>query len=140
MPILWDESRFPLVLLDSVSSTTNADFDVYLTKLTATLGRQQTFGVLLDARKAERPTPIQRQRQAEWMKEHAAALKKHSVGMTFVMDNPIIRGSLTAILWLQPMPMPHAVFKRYDDAETWLVDRLTAQGVRVPPRRAATSG
>jgi hypothetical protein len=137
MPILYDESRYPLVILLSQGATTDPDFEVYLQKMSATLGRQQPFGVLLDAREAERPTPVQRKRQAEWMKENEAALKKHSVGMTFVIDRAVIRGSLTAILWLQPMPMPHSVFKHYDEAESWLVERLAARGARVPARAAA---
>lgn len=130
MPIDYDESRSPLVVITSRGSTTDPDFESYLAKMIATLSLKRRYGVLFDARDAERPTPAQRRRQAQWMKEHAPLLKQYSVGMAFVIDKAIIRGSLTAILWLQPMPMAHTVCATVDAAEAWLGERLKAVGLR----------
>lgn len=136
MPFRIDQSRAPLMVITSEGGASDAEFDRYLAEMTAMLGTLPRYAVLMDARAAARPPATQRQKQAAWMKQHHDELARYTVAMAFVIDNPIVRGALTAILWLQPMPMPHKLFARVADAERWLVERLGDEGLRVPPRAA----
>jgi hypothetical protein len=137
VPFLYDESRAPLVVVTSVGDTSDAEFDIYLEQMTALLARRTRYGVLLDARRSSRPPPKQRQKQADWMTKHASALRERNVCIAFVIDNAIVRGALTAILWLQPTPAPHKVFGDMDAAERWVLDLLRAEGLEVPKAPAA---
>lgn len=135
MPVHYDESRSPLLVCADRGKTTDAEFESRLALMGATLSRQQRFGILLDTRGADRMTPKHRHMQAQWNAANAAALKQYCLGMSFIIDSAIIRGVLTAILWVQPLPMPHSVFATYDPAEAWIIERLTAAGLRVPGRK-----
>lgn len=132
----YDESRSPLVVVSHLGASTDSEFEAFLRKIDATLGRERTLGVLMDLRRADRPSPIQRKRLAQWTEEKAGPLKRQCLGMSFVIDRAIIRGALTAILWLHPLPMPHGVFGKYEESEAWIIERLEAAGMRVPGRTA----
>lgn len=41
-----------------------------------------------------------------------------------MIDSPIVRGALTAILWLSPLPQPHLVTASMAEAERWTLDKL----------------
>lgn len=136
MSIHYDDSRSPLIIFTWRGTISDADVESFTEKMIATLARQQRFAVLVDTRDSDRPTPKQRQRLAKWANDHASASKQFNVGVSFVIDKAIIRGALTAILWLAPMPMAHSVCAKFDDAEAWLIERLAGAGLRVPPRKA----
>lgn len=101
------------------------EFDAYLARLDQLMVRG-TYGTILDASAAGRTPPMQRQKQATWLKERAATLKQNQVGTAFIITNPIIRGVLTAIMWIQPMPNPHAVVGSRAEALAWVTKRLAA--------------
>ena len=60
-----------------------------------------------------------RRRQADWMKDHEDELRHRTAGIGFVMDSQIMRGALTAVLWLAPLPCPHRIFATIGDAMLW---------------------
>ncbi len=133
MAFTYDESRAPLMVITSEGDSSDADFDAYLARMAQLLQRRQRYAILFDARRAARPTPKQRHKQADWMKTHAAALRANNAGIAFVIDNPVVRGALTAILWLQPMPAPHKIVATPEQGERWLCELLASEGLRVPP-------
>jgi len=127
VPYVVDRSRAPLIVVTSQGLITDAEFDVYLAELSdvaATVGRR---ALLFDATDAARPPASQRQKQAEWIKDHRSS---GTVAIAFVITNPIVRGALTAILWLQPMSTPYRVYGRRDDAERWLLEMLDETKLR----------
>lgn len=140
MPFSYDDSRSPLLIITSTGDATDQEFDAYLTRMTQLLDRGQRYAILFDARHAGRPPPKQRQKQAEWMKTHAPSLRAHNAGIAFVIDNAIVRGALTAILWLSPMASPHRVVATMEQGEHWLTELLAAEGLTVPSRSRVRSG
>ncbi len=139
MAFSYDESRAPLMVITSRGEATDQQFDAYLAHMSGWLTRGDRYGILFDARGAGRPPPKQRQRQADWMKQNDARLRQCNLGIAFVIDNAIVRGALTAILWLSPMASPHKVVATMDQGEGWLVEVLQSHGLRVPPRSRAGS-
>jgi hypothetical protein len=135
-----DDSRFPLVVATYDGAVTDAEFDEYLKEITEkTFARPTRSVVIVDATRAVRPNPLQRKRQAEWLKTQEAALKKTNLGTAFVISNALIRGGLTAIFWIAPMPTPTTVVATYAQAEEWAFARLREAGIEPPPPRAARS-
>ena len=53
------------------------------------------------------------------------ALGDGSGAEAFVIDSPIVRGALTAILWIQPLPYEHRIVGTRADANAWLRGQLT---------------
>ena len=131
--IEFDDSRFPIVRVTFVGVVTSEEFERYLDSMTKLLLRRQMNVMVLDASRAGLSPPIQRRRQAEWMKEHDAELRRYSKGTAFVITSTLVRGALTAILWLQPMPTPHVVVSTIEEAETWARSKLRDAGVEIRP-------
>ena len=77
-----------------------------------------------------------RRRQAHWIKQNEELLRRYSLGAALVIQSPIVRGMLKAILWIQPMPQPHAVFFNIEAALAWLRERVAqARASIVVPER-----
>lgn len=90
--------------------------------------------MIVDMRKAGALSASQRRIASSWMKENVRAWKQVALGSAFVIDSPIVRGVLTALLWLQPLDMPHDVVSNLDAAMRWVIERLEAERVPVPER------
>jgi hypothetical protein len=126
--IVIDDSRRPIIVVRFDGLVSDAEFERYLGELEAQLEPGQRVCTILDARLAGRAPPRQRKLQADWLARNAGRLRESSVGSVFVITSALVRGVLTAIMWLQPMPVPHAVVATMDEAERWAESRLAAAG------------
>ena len=95
---------------------------------------QRKIVMIVDMRKAGALSANQRRIASAWMKEHLRSWKQVAVGSVFVITSPIVRGVLTALLWLQPLDMPHEVVGSLDEAMRWALERLEAERISVPAR------
>ncbi len=73
--------------------------------------------VLVDATKCGYVSAYARRRHAEWMRAHEDLIRTATLGVAFALDTPLVRGALTAILWLEPLSCPYVVVR---DAATGL--------------------
>lgn len=131
--VLVDESRFPLVVVTFREVADDREFDAYLDRMSALVRRQKKNVVILDASEAGAAPASQRKKQADWITQNSELLRAHSLGTAFVISSPLVRGMLTAIFWLQPMPNPHAVVGTYAEAERWAIEQLARVGLTAPP-------
>ena len=76
--------------------------------------------------------PTQRKRQAEWQREHERAIREYSLGTAFAISSALVRGDLTAIFWVQPLPNPYFIAVSLAEAERWALAQLAAAGLRAP--------
>jgi hypothetical protein len=95
---------------------------------------QRKLVMIVDMRKAGALSAGQRRIASAWMKENLTAWKHVAIGSAFIIDSPIVRGVLTALLWLQPLDMPHDVVSNLDAAMRWVIERLEAERIPVPER------
>ncbi len=135
-----DDSRHPIVVVTFVGLATDAEFQDYLTRMEKMiLSRRETNCTILDATRAGNTPPVQRRMQADWLKRNEDLLRQYSAGTAFVIDSSLVRGLLTAILWMSPMATPHTIVASLDEAESWAAAQLRARGIE-PPARKAVSG
>ncbi len=87
------------------------------------VGQVHRWVVVHDLRAAIQPNARHRSRQAEWMRAHQPELRYRTAGIGFVMNSVLMRGGLTAILWLAPLPCPHGVFSTMPEALSWARER-----------------
>jgi hypothetical protein len=135
--ITVDESRFPLVVVTFDGSVADHAFDRYLESLSRVLQRREKNVIVFDARRAAGPPAMQRSKQAAWLKSHRAMIAAYSCGSVFVIASAVIRGGLTAILWIAPIPGNHTVVATLAEAEMWAIGRLRAEGVPLPEAKPA---
>jgi len=87
------------------------------------VGQVHRWVVVHDLKVPMQPNAKHRSRQAEWMKAHQPELRYRTAGIGFVMSSALMRGGLTAILWLAPLPCPHGIFSTMPEAMLWARER-----------------
>ncbi len=148
MTVHVDQNYLPLIRVSYDGLSTDAEFEAHLETLRASMmAKDATPRVLvIDATRSDATPPTQRRRQAEWMQENAALIRRLTVGCAFVIPSPMVRGFLTAIFWIQPLPCPHAVCGTLEEALEWGEGKIRERDIAFPlgartawlPRRAAS--
>jgi len=134
-----DLSRRPLIVATFVGVPNEAQFVEYLeilaTNLRTTLAQSKKTAMILDTTQAPVAAPPRlRQIQAEWLKEHHQGLRLGLVGMGFVIQSALVRGAMTAVMWLQNLPYPYSVCATLDQAERFCAGQLAQHNYVIPPR------
>lgn len=133
MTIVIDDERRPILLVRFEGSSTDAEFEAYLAAmLRLGIDRKEKTVTIFDSRVDTTSTAKQRKMQADWLATHREALKRYSLGSAFVIPSTLLRGALTAILWLQPLHAPYVVVSTLEEAETWVAARLREAGLSAP--------
>jgi len=132
----WDYDDFPLVVLRYVGTISDASFDEYLRTYRALLDRNQPYAIILDAALAGAPNAAQRRAQAKFLEDNAPLTRRLCRGGAFVITSPMIRGALTAILWISEMPFESTVVGDIFTAARWTCGRLE---MPVPKRFASNA-
>ena len=114
------ESVVRVLMHRSMSIEEQTAYNAVLTRIMTHEFRGVRRGVVLDAKHFTKQTAMHRKLAADWMAEHEALLKKTTMGVALVFDNALMRGALQAVLWMQPMPVPHRVFSTMEEAEGWV--------------------
>ena len=130
--------EIPLTCLRPSGHPSDEELAESLQRITRLLDDERRAGrkiaMIVDMRKAGALSANQRRISSGWMKENLRGWKQVSVGSVFIINSPIVRGVLTALLWLQPLDMPHDVVGTLDEAVRWAIDRLEAERIPVPER------
>ncbi|CAN5298581.1 hypothetical protein BH09MYX1_BH09MYX1_05970 [soil metagenome] len=125
MPIALDRSKWPVVIVRFVGTPSDEEFARYLAIYDELLAEKQRYGLVFDALAADVPTARRRAMQAKWIRDHSVQLAEYCLAGAFVIGSPLIRGALTAIFWIQPMPFPHVVCGKVEEGERWVRQCLT---------------
>ncbi|HEX9105168.1 MAG TPA: hypothetical protein VF997_23315 [Polyangia bacterium] len=131
-----DEGAWPLVIFRFRGQASMEELNTYLARQDVLLARKEPMLSLVLAQEAKLwETPVLR-RQADWIKQNQELLRRYSLGAALVIQSPIVRGMLKAILWIQPMPQPHAVFPTVEGALRWLREQVARAklSIAVPER------
>lgn len=129
MAYIVNAADFPLLRIVYEGDTTEAEMRVYLEAYDAVIARRQRYALLLDASRAAVPSATIRQLKADFLRERAGVLGALCVGGAFVLASPAIRGAMSAIFWLQPLPYPHVVVGSVAEGERWCRERVKADGL-----------
>lgn len=135
-----DRSSWPVVVVRFDGIASDDEFARYLEETLACLQPGKRSVTVLDAREPTGATQHQRRMQADWMKQNRARIKECSAGLAFVFESPMVRGVLTAIMWISPLPVPHRIFAKMEEAREWSRQRLAAHAAEqsaTPTERAS---
>ncbi|MFO0694585.1 MAG: hypothetical protein U0230_13575 [Polyangiales bacterium] len=140
MAYVVDRAREPLVVIRYEGGVDDSEFRAYLAQYEALVAAGRRYTVIFDARRASVPNAVQRRMQAQFLEARAGDLSRLCLGGAFVIASPLIRGALTAILFLTPLPFEHVVVPTLEDGERWALARLEGHGLlpRTPRTRTAS--
>jgi hypothetical protein len=126
--ITFDDSLWPLLLSRFQGTATDSQYEAYLARGTAYLQRGEPYVSIVDMGQLAMPTAAQRQRQAEWMKEHDALMRERFLGCALILTSPFMRLALSTVLHLRPMPTPYVVVPDMAAGLEWTLARLRDAG------------
>lgn len=132
-------SEGPLIIVTYYGAASNDQYAAYLEELTAITQRNQerkNMVVINDATRWIRSNAEQRRMQAEWIAKNTEVLGSRTAGVSFVISSAVVRGGLTAILWLSNMPCPYRVTATLDESLAWARE---LQGAAFPAKFATSA-
>lgn len=134
-----DSSRWPLISVRFVGDLIESEFDDYLRFLNENMDRTERerckTALVFDARQVGRVLPSIRAKMTRWIQDNTPQTRRTCAGFGFVIDSQLVRGLLTAVLWVVPIPAPHSVTATVTEAEDFLCKELEKHGVRVTAPR-----
>ena len=82
--------------------------------------RKEPYTLLVDANQAGVPGADVRKLFADFSARNREHTRRYCRGEAYVMSSALVRGALTAVMWLSPFEYPHKVFATVAEARTWL--------------------
>ena len=119
MPYTLDKSRWPTATLTIVDSVTPDEEDAIAENSSGLALEGESYAVIVNLLRAGTPTPRFIRVQAAAQREHFQDIAEHCAGIAFVINSPMLRGALRAILYMQSLPCPQTVVKTVEEAEAW---------------------
>lgn len=126
------EKLAPIYVVNVAGVPSDEVFAAYLKRLTEVTRTTSHRVLVYDATFAGSIRASQRKAQADWIRENELVTRHSTLGCAFVLPNPVIRGVLTAILWVQPIASPHALVAALPDALAWAREKLDEHAQRSP--------
>lgn len=120
MPIRVDARSAPFVRIAYMGDYTDAELEGSLSTLQRILGIPGRKVGLIDCLHATVATPSQRKRMADFIGANEAILRRDFLACAIVLDNALLRGAITAVFWLKPLPLPTEIVASLDKATAWL--------------------
>jgi hypothetical protein len=132
--IVVDRSRFPLVIQSMFADFGEADVDHMFAEYEELLRRAEPYVIIVDLHpKATIPGAAERQRIARWWLPRRELVNALNVCTVTVMPSELMRGALTAILWLVQPSNPYKVAANMRDGVELAIGVLREAGLPVTP-------
>lgn len=87
--------------------------------------RQRTpMAMIADLSQMRSASSVQRRAWANFEKGSAADIKRVAAGVAVVLTNPMVRGVVTAVYWINPPVYPHNIVANRQQALAWCQQML----------------
>ena len=133
MPIRYDESRWPFVVVTMPSTDpSDHEFAQHLDHISSYFDRRERFGLIIDARQAPPLNAERRRSVAERLDRDLERDPELYVGTAVVLSSPVGRAVLKVITWMRRSPHPMMAFDALDPGLRWLRGLLLAKRTTEP--------
>jgi|WetSurMetagenome_2_1015567.scaffolds.fasta_scaffold163363_2 hypothetical protein len=126
MPLLLDDSRWPLVVDTSSGQLSDEDIRRYNAARAERLARGERHFQVMDGRGGMRMAPRHREMIAAFDRQNREARQRYVAGVALVTASAALRLILTALYRLTRSVYPRRAFKTPDEAAAWGRDVLNA--------------
>lgn len=115
----------------------------YFARLDAWCNSGRSYAAVFDIARTSVPTAAERRHVASEMAAREAAIARHCAGIAIVLTGALLRGAVTAVLWLHPLKHPHAIMATRADGQAlcagWLGPRDPVDRSQLRPATAAVA-
>ena len=127
--IVFDDSAWPLLRITFQGATTDEEFEAYLRRYDDDyLSRNETYAVnLITVPELGMAKAAHAKMQGKWIAEREETIGRLCAGLAFVLQSPLQRGVLRAMLSIQGFPCPYKTFKTVSEGEVWLNEQLASK-------------
>ena len=133
MPLFVDPRHPVVVRATFVDIPSEGELRAYLGQAEALLEERlgAPFIVIVDARRGGTPPVSHLKLHAAFLRNNAEALRSGLIGVVFLASNPMIRGALKALFWLQPSAAQVEVRSSLSEGLTLAREWQEARGMAV---------
>jgi hypothetical protein len=124
-----DESLWPLLMVNYVGTPSPEQQEEYQARLSACLRRGEKYVSIIDTRSFTGIPAAQRQRMAQFLREHEELFRQVGLGTCLIITSPVVRLVVSVIFHLKPMPAPYYVAPTMQAALDWVLGQLEAGGL-----------
>ncbi|HYO52662.1 hypothetical protein [Archangium sp.] len=125
----FDDSLWPLLIIRPPCLATGRQQEECLATIAAYLRRREKHLSIVDLRQVSQVPLDQRQRQVAWLQEHETLMREALIGTALIITSPVIRLSMSLILHLKPLPVPHHIGPHLATAALWAAERFQEAGL-----------
>lgn len=132
---LFDERQAPLHLEVWPATFSHASLDQHLTAIEHYFTRlaqersDRHVALIADVRSEPWLDARHRQRVAQTFERMTPIMEKRAVAHAVITSSSMVRGALTAILWIKTPPWPLRVFASMEEGSAWLVRSFEERGL-----------
>src|SRR5699024_5762891 len=110
--------HWPIVITTLFDGMTDADCDAYIAEIhSKVITREEPIVCITDCSNLSRPPgAAQRKKLADWQKELVRQGHFYEIGTVTILNNPLVRGALTALHWLFPPRTPNPTVATWGEA------------------------
>ncbi|NMO20376.1 hypothetical protein HPC49_36850 [Pyxidicoccus fallax] len=126
---IFDESLWPLVLIQRVDSTTDEEMDSILRTLTRLINRREPYVQVIDFTRARPLTHSQRMKLAEHQEQNAAVAREYCKGFHVVINSATARLARAVTSFVRPSLDQPEEFSSLADALEKAAVRFEQAGV-----------
>jgi hypothetical protein len=119
MPLLRDDSQWPVVVDTSLGQLADDDLRRYNEARAERLARAERHVQVMDGRGGVRMTPRHRKMIGDFDRRHRDAQRRYLAGVAMVTTSPLLLLLLTAIYRLTPAVYPRKACRSFDEAASW---------------------
>jgi hypothetical protein len=121
--MLLDESQFPIVFLNLDEGESMA---ALLDGIEEAMKRGKYVVIIADGTRGMKASigAVERKAAATFIKTRGDVMKLSVAGLATVSTSTIVRGVITALRWVAPLPVPDGVFATRERAVEWAQQKL----------------
>lgn len=124
MPLHVDLENLPVLRLTYIGDFTDDELRDFLSAIEEALRLPGRKVAMIDLLRATAATSGQRKRQAQWIGANEPQLGRDFAATVIITDRALMRGIVTAIFWMHPLPHPTQVVASLDAATRWLAPHI----------------
>ncbi len=128
MPVLLDDSRFPLARFTWNEEPTVEDAAGFAADLGRLFARKTPLAIVHDMRGGKQPGIKAINAFADVAKANVENDRRYIAGFAFVVQSAVLRVGLKGFFALAPLAAPSFVTASMEEAETWARERFREKG------------
>lgn len=135
MPVTFDDSLWPLLILHYPASQSDKEYEESLARLSGYMQRREPYFSIIDTSRIGTPNNTQRQRQVEWDRTHDALVRTWGRGTAFVVTSAFVRVAMSLYFHVRPLGVPYVIVADMGAALTWVAAQMERTGFTAEAER-----